>query len=78
MKSRIDIVEQDLELATAVALMLAAVGYEVETDIHDNTMLISAEGESDILLPEAGLLARQLRERMCELDEMSNEFHPAA
>jgi len=79
MNSRIDIVEQDdLELASAVALFLAAAGYEVEADINDNMMFISAEGETDIVVPEPQLLARQLRDRLCELDEMSNEFHPAA
>jgi hypothetical protein len=78
MKSRIDIVEHDLEMASAVALVLAAAGYEVESDINDGVMFVTAEGEPEILLPEPEFLARAMRERMCELDEMSNEFHPAA
>ncbi|HZZ78341.1 MAG TPA: hypothetical protein VFE62_07470 [Gemmataceae bacterium] len=76
--SRIDIIEHDLEMGSAVALVLAAAGYEVETDINDNVMFISAEGEPEVLLPEPEMLAHAMRERMCELDEMSNEFHPAA
>jgi hypothetical protein len=78
----------DPEAGSAVALLLAAVGYEVETDLNDGTFFVSADGERaempliDEDAPERSVynLACQLRERMerqadeTELPALSSEY----
>ena len=82
----------DPETGVAVALLLAAAGYEVETDIHDGTAFVSADGDGaelelldgDAPQRSAFELACQLRERLerrfdeAELATLRNEFHNVA
>jgi hypothetical protein len=73
------------EAGSALALLLAAAGYEVETDFHDGSVFISAncvDPELDVLAApvRANDLVRQLQRRMDDLAEevewagVSSEF----
>jgi len=86
--NRLNIIEADPEVGSALALFLAAAGYDVETDFNDGSAFILAESiEPDLRLDEDDLrgFANQLRERLddsaeeVEFAELSSEFrHPAA
>jgi hypothetical protein len=79
-------IADDPEAGSALALLYAAAGFDVETDFHDGSVFISAqELDRELQLPvdqfHANDLARQLRLRMDELAEeaewaeLGNEFH---
>lgn len=83
-------IDDDPEAGSALTLLLAAAGYEVEADIIEGTVFISsATTDPDLCLdgemPQ--ILVRQLRQRLddltfadeVELAELSREFrNPAA
>lgn len=64
-------VANDPEAGCALALLLAAAGYETETDIVDGDVLIFAESEQpEIEIEDPEQLAFQMRRR---LDEIMDE-----
>ena len=82
----------DPEAGCALALLLAAAGYEVETDINEGTVFISADAsEAEVRFLEdrapqtsAYELACNLRQRMdhpaseAELAELGSDYHNVA
>jgi hypothetical protein len=82
-------IADDLEAGSALALLFAAAGYEVETDFCDGSVFILTEDvdpELDLPAnpPQVNALARQLQQRMDDLaeeaerHELSSEFHRVA
>ncbi len=77
----------DPEAGSALALFLAAAGYEVETDFVDGAALVLAEGgalEITFRGEDLNDVARQLRARLdepvdeVEIAELRSEFHNVA
>lgn len=84
-------VADDPEAGSALALFLAAAGFEVQTNFHDGSVFISVQGsdaDADLDLPMGAQgaldLAREMQRRMADLAEeaewfaLGSEFHSVA